>query len=201
MDAGVRGSSCCRRMPGSARPGTGSAAGPARLQRPLLRRQFRKLQLQRHHSVRRPLLLSIKPRLNRHRRRRLKAVAGGKLHGVVKSGNIPLPGVTVTAQNTLTGKRYSTTTDITGAWTMNIPQNGRYVIRTQFAAFAQGSQEAVLNATSHDQLVNFQLILASREAEQEAAQAQQTQQAGEATAIARVEHKERASWQAMGQRA
>ena len=93
-------------------------------------------------------------------------VAGGKLHGTVKSGNIPLPGVTVTAQNTLTGKRYSTTTDITGAWQMNIPQNGRYVIRTQFAAFAQGSQEAVLNATSHDQLVNFQLILASRQTEQ-----------------------------------
>ena len=70
------------------------------------------------------------------------AVAGGKLHGTAKSGNIPLPGVTVTAQNTLTGKRYSTTTDITGAWQMKIPQNGRYVIRTQFAAFAQGSQEA-----------------------------------------------------------
>ena len=46
---------------------------------------------------------------------------GGKLHGTVKSGNIPLPGVTVTAQNSLTGKRYSTTTDITGAWQMNIP--------------------------------------------------------------------------------
>src|SRR3984957_20515788 len=86
--------------------------------------------------------------------------AGGRLHGAVKSGNIPLPGVTVTAQNTLTGKRYSTTTDITGAWQMNIPQNGRYVIRTQFAAFAQGSQEAVLNATSHEQLVNFEVILA-----------------------------------------
>src|ERR1035437_6287454 len=39
--------------------------------------------------------------------------SGGKLHGMVKSGNIPLPGVTVTAQNTLTGKRFSTTTDIT----------------------------------------------------------------------------------------
>ena len=89
--------------------------------------------------------------------------AGGKLHGTVKSGSIPLPGVTVTAQNTLTGKRYSTTTDVTGAWQMNIPQNGRYVIRTQFAAFAQGSQEAVLNATSRDQLVNFELILASRQ--------------------------------------
>ena len=47
---------------------------------------------------------------------------GGKLHGVVKSGNIPLPGVTVTAQNTLTGKRFSTTTDITGAWSLTIPQ-------------------------------------------------------------------------------
>ena len=104
------------------------------------------------------------------------AVAGGKLHGTVKSGNIPLPGVTVTAQNSLTGKRYSTTTDITGAWQMNIPQNGRYVIRTQFAAFAQGSQEAVLNATSHDQLVNFQLILASRQAEQDQQDQQQAQQ-------------------------
>src|SRR5450631_3327943 len=67
---------------------------------------------------------------------------GGRLHGTVKSGAIPLPGVTVTAQNTLTGKRYSTTSDITGAWTLTIAQNGRYVIRTQFAAFAQGAQEA-----------------------------------------------------------
>ncbi len=90
----------------------------------------------------------------------------------MKSGNVPLPGVTVTAQNTLTGKKYSTTTDITGAWSMNIPQNGRYVIRTQFAAFAPGDQEAVFNAASHDQLVNFELILASRQAEQEQQQAQ-----------------------------
>ena len=74
------------------------------------------------------------------------AAAGGKLHGAVKSGNVPLPGVTISAQNTLTGKRFTTTTDITGAWSMTIPQNGRYVIRTQFAAFAQGSQETLLNA-------------------------------------------------------
>ena len=67
------------------------------------------------------------------------AIAGGKLHGVVKSGNVSLPGVTVTAQNTLTGKRYSTVTDVTGAWSMTIPQNGRYVIRTDFAAFAPGA--------------------------------------------------------------
>ena len=104
------------------------------------------------------------------------AITGGRLHGVVKSGNIPLPGVTVTAQNTLTGKKYSTTTDITGAWSMTLPQNGRYVIRTQFAAFAAGSQEAVLNAASHDQTVDFSLMLASRAAAQE-------QQAGDSATL------------------
>jgi hypothetical protein len=99
----------------------------------------------------------------------------------VKSGNIPLPGVTVTAQNTLTGKRYSTTTDIAGAWSMALAQNGRYVVKTQFAAFATGTQEAVLNAASHDQTVTFQLILASRAAEQ---QQQQDRQGAQAAAQA-----------------
>jgi hypothetical protein len=109
-----------------------------------------------------------------------QAVAGGRLHGVVKSGSIPLPGVTVVAQNTLTGKRYSTTTDITGNWSLTISQNGRYVIRTQFAAFAQGAQEALLNATIHDQSVNFALILASRAAQQEQQQEGQSAQIAQA---------------------
>ena len=91
----------------------------------------------------------------------------GKLHGVVKSGNIPLPGVTITAQNTATGKRYSTTTGISGAWTLNVPPDGHYVIHTDFAGFAPGTQEAELSATSNDQAVTFALILASRAAEQQ----------------------------------
>ena len=105
-------------------------------------------------------------------------LAGGTLRGHVKSGTIPLPGVTVTAQGTLTGKRYSTTTDVTGAWALTIPTNGRYVIRTQFAAFAQGAQEALLNASNHEQVVDFQLILASRAAQQ---QQREEAQAGQAT--------------------
>jgi hypothetical protein len=92
---------------------------------------------------------------------------GGKLHGVVKSGNIPLPGVTVTAQNTGTGKRYSTTTGISGAWSLNVPPVGHYVIHTDFAGFAPETQEAVLSAASSDQTVTFALILASRAAEQQ----------------------------------
>ena len=95
-----------------------------------------------------------------------QAPSGGKLHGVVQSGNIPLPGVTVTAQNKATGKRYSTTTGINGAWSLNVPPDGRYEIHTEFAGFAPGTQEAVLSAASKDRTVTFSLILASRAAEQ-----------------------------------
>jgi len=97
---------------------------------------------------------------------------GGKLRGTVKSGLTPLPGVTVMALNTLTGKRVATTTDLNGAWTLVLAQNGRYVVRTQFAGFAQGAQEAVLNAQSHEQTLNFDLQLASRAAAAEKAQTQ-----------------------------
>ena len=112
--------------------------------------------------------------------------SGGRLHGVVKSGGVPLPGVTVTAQNTLTGKRFSIITGINGAWALAIPQNGRYVVRTQFAAFAAGVEEVLLNAASnvksreqdskgYDVAVNFDLVLASRAARQEQREAQGAQ--------------------------
>lgn len=93
--------------------------------------------------------------------------AGGTIHGAVKDGTIPLPGVGVTASNSLTGKRYSTTTDITGSYTLVIPQNGRYVLKTELAAFAPVTKEALLNATAHDLTVDFSVLLASRAAQQE----------------------------------
>lgn len=105
-------------------------------------------------------------------------VTGGRVHGVVKSGNIPLPGVTVTATNSLTGKRYATTTDVKGEWALVIPLNGRYVLRTEFAGFARGSSEARLNATNHDSAVNFDLLLASRAAVAEKKQDAQDDEGG-----------------------
>ncbi|MFY9936512.1 MAG: carboxypeptidase regulatory-like domain-containing protein, partial [Silvibacterium sp.] len=72
--------------------------------------------------------------------------AGGTIHGTVKSGTIPLPGVSITATNTLTGKKYSSASDARGNYSMTIPQNGRYVLRTELAAFAPTTQEALLNA-------------------------------------------------------
>lgn len=109
------------------------------------------------------------------------AVVGGHLHGVVKSGATPLPGVVVTAQNTLTGKRVATLTDLKGQWSLTLAQNGRYVVRTQFAGFAAGALEAVLNATSHEQTLNFDVTLASRATTQEAKQ-QASETASDASA-------------------
>ena len=102
--------------------------------------------------------------------------AGGVIHGSVKSGTIPLPGVSITATNTLTGRKYTTATDARGDYSMTIPSNGRYVLRTELAAFASTTQEALLNATSHDQKVDFTLTLASRAAQEEQQQTAATRQ-------------------------
>ena len=95
------------------------------------------------------------------------APAGGTIRGTVKSGAIPLPGVGVTATNTLTGKKYSTTTDVTGAYAMAIPANGRYVVKAELVAFAGETKEVVidaagLNGGKAEQVAEFGLQLASR---------------------------------------
>ena len=60
------------------------------------------------------------------------ASPGGVIAGLVKSGNMPLPGVSITASNTLTGQKVTTWTDITGNYSMQVPSNGRYVVRTRW---------------------------------------------------------------------
>ena len=104
------------------------------------------------------------------------ARTGGIIHGTVKSGTTPLPGVSITATNTLTGKKYSTVTDVTGAYSLTIPQNGRYVLKTDFAAFAATTKEALLNASSHDQQADFTLTLASRAVQEQGSDQTQTAQ-------------------------
>ena len=100
------------------------------------------------------------------------------IRGMIHSGNIPLPGVSVTATNTLTGKKFATTTDISGAYVLAIPQNGRYVVRSEMAAFAAETHEALLNAASHIQQADFSLTLASRAAQQDAREQASTRQIG-----------------------
>ncbi|MDQ1451482.1 MAG: hypothetical protein QOK38_1348, partial [Acidobacteriaceae bacterium] len=100
--------------------------------------------------------------------------AGGTVAGVVKSGQTPLPGVSVTAKNTLTGKQYVTATDSHGAFTLHIDQNGRYVVRADFAAFAGATKEVLLHGGSAGAATpqtDFSLMLASRQQQIEQAEA------------------------------
>ncbi len=93
------------------------------------------------------------------------AAAGGLVHGTVKAGNVPLPGVSIVATNTLTGQRYATITDINGNYSMTIPKNGRYVLKTELAAFAPETKVALLKPTAMspaNQQADFALTLASR---------------------------------------
>ncbi len=88
--------------------------------------------------------------------------AGGILRGIIKSGNTPLPGVTVVATNTLTGDTYATVTDLHGQYAMRIPKNGRYVVRADLAGFAIATQEVLLNAAHSEEIADLGLTLASR---------------------------------------
>jgi len=94
--------------------------------------------------------------------------AGGTIHGSVKAGTTPLPGVAVTATNTLTGKKFATTTDVNGNYAMTIPRTGRYVVKAELAAFATATNEVRITAEAADQTAAFTLELASRAAAQQA---------------------------------
>ena len=104
---------------------------------------------------------------------------GGTIHGTVKAGAVPLPGVAITATNTLTGKKFATTTDVDGNYSMTIPATGRYVVRAELAAFAPLTHEVRLTATAADGTAEFALELASRHAAEAQAAGQRVARAAQ----------------------
>lgn len=89
-----------------------------------------------------------------------------EITGSARSGKTPLPGVTVTAANTLTGKKYVAATNSEGKFTLSGLARGRYVVRIDFMGFATFTQEVVLNPENPPAKVDAELILASRQQEQ-----------------------------------
>ena len=81
------------------------------------------------------------------------------LTGVVKSGNTPIPGATVTATNSSTQEKTATSTDTNGAYTLQVAQ-GKYELRVEMSAFAPGTREIVLGAPSTH--ADLELTLLSR---------------------------------------
>ena len=67
------------------------------------------------------------------------------LHGLVKSGNMPIPGASVSAANAFTKQQMNTSTDVDGTYRLIIPADGRYTVQVQMAAFAAGKQEVVFD--------------------------------------------------------
>jgi hypothetical protein len=89
-----------------------------------------------------------------------------EITGSARSGKTPLPGVTVTAANTLTGKKYAAATNSEGKFALSGMTRGRYVVRVEFMGFAAFTQEVVLNPENPSAKVDAELILASRQQEQ-----------------------------------
>jgi hypothetical protein len=110
-------------------------------------------------------------------------VAGSVVAGTAGKPGVPLPGVAITATNTLTGKKYTTTTDVDGAYALAIPRTGRYVVKAELAGFAAATQEVVLTAAEAGttKKSDFGLELASRAAAQEAQASARTAAAGRGT--------------------
>ncbi|MGD0570902.1 MAG: TonB-dependent receptor [Candidatus Sulfotelmatobacter sp.] len=104
---------------------------------------------------------------------------GRTIHGVVKSGNMPIPGAEVSASNTATKQQVNAWTDVDGSYQLQIPADGRYSVRVQMAAFAGSSQDVAVDAAHQDVQVNFELILLSR------AREAHTEQQGRASAAGR----------------
>src|SRR5579864_4892746 len=98
----------------------------------------------------------------------------GEISGVVKSGNIPLPGVAMSAANTLTGKKYFTSTDVDGSFKISVTGKGRYVVRAEFSAFAPVTQEILLNDQNRSGKADMAMVLLSR-AQKNAEQEQRQQ--------------------------
>lgn len=101
-----------------------------------------------------------------------------QISGVVKSGKTPLPGVTVTAANTLTGKKVSVATRIDGSLVIKSLPRGRYVVKLEFMGFATQTQEVLLNPENPAGKVEAELLLASRQQEEQAKQANSATAAG-----------------------
>jgi hypothetical protein len=104
--------------------------------------------------------------------------ASYQITGSVHSGKTPLPGVTLTASNTLTGKKYTAATVSDGTFVLLGLPRGRYVLRAEFMGFATQTQEVVLNPENPSGKADLELILASRQQEQASERAAATAAAG-----------------------
>ena len=93
------------------------------------------------------------------------AASSFTITGVVKSGSTPIPGATVTATNSSSEARTTTSTDINGAYTLQVPAAGKYRLRVEMAAFAPATREIVLGEASSRADLELTLLSRTQQAE------------------------------------
>ena len=87
-----------------------------------------------------------------------------RITGTVKAGDIPVPGVVVTAFQMAARKRFVTTTRPDGTFTLQVTEPGRYIVRAEMLAFARGIADVEFAAGKNgsEQHADFNLTLQSR---------------------------------------
>jgi trimeric autotransporter adhesin len=86
----------------------------------------------------------------------------GTIRGIVKSGNTPIPGAGVSISVPSSSAIISAWTDVDGSYSAAVPVYGTYTVRVQMIAFANSSQEVVVDASHKNVQANFELTLLSR---------------------------------------
>src|ERR1700728_28699 len=79
------------------------------------------------------------------------------IRGLVKSGNMPIPGASVSAVNADSKQQVNTWTDVDGSYRLGVPGDGHFTVQVQMAAFATSTPEVVLDATQPSAPTNFEL--------------------------------------------
>jgi len=86
----------------------------------------------------------------------------GVIHGVVRSGKMPIPGAAVSISIASSSNTVLTWTDVDGSYSAAVAAYGSYTVRVKMVAFADSSQDVVVDASHQDVQANFELTLLSR---------------------------------------
>lgn len=84
---------------------------------------------------------------------------GGTIHGLVKSGNMPIPGAAVFISLPSSDQKISVWSDVDGNYSAAVPSPGSYTVQVQMVAFANSSQQVVIDAAHKSVGANFELTL------------------------------------------
>ncbi|MGA8620622.1 MAG: TonB-dependent receptor [Candidatus Sulfotelmatobacter sp.] len=86
----------------------------------------------------------------------------GTIYGMVKSGNMPIPGAAVSISVASSTDKISTWTDVDGKYSAAVLSSGSYTVRVQMVAFGDSTQQVVIDVSHQNAQANFELTLLSR---------------------------------------